>query len=418
MTPSMSSRTTFATFLTLLAACTDGTPPDSPVEAARVAAPTVRDSAGIQIVEHAADAVAHAPRLVVDSTPRTLLDERNSELELGTVSRALLLTDNRIAFFSDGSVYIIGSDGAVQERIGRSGEGPGEFRSGRLSRGAGDTLLLADIETARISFVVPGIGVLRTVGFTNFINAPAKAVFSPIGVGGADTVLVGSSEGVGFRDPTSTSLLVPWFVGRLVLPATTPTVLDTLAGYAIVKYGAGTVGQRYGGAGALAGWNGRLLLVDTRTREMRIRASDGRLLQLIRMPGTRRATDAATIAGDVETEIAWLRTRANVGVIRWDTARVFNQLRGSAPGDSLPLIDRVLIGADGLAWFKDGGYKFADATWSWTALRPDGTIAGRVTGRGRDQVEAFGTNAVLLKTEDDDGYTAFRVHLLRPAPGP
>jgi hypothetical protein len=369
----------------------------------------VRDSAGIQIVEHAPEAIAAAPRFELDSTPITVLDERTSELELGKVTRPLLLSGNRMALFDNGAIHIIATNGQVEERIGRRGEGPGEFEAGRLSRGAGDTLLVYDIETARISVVAPGAGVLRTIPFTTQLG---KVVFTPFGLGGRDTILLGSNESVAFRDPKSTSLLSPWYVGRLVLPDATPIILDSLAAWAVVKYGPGFVGQRYGGAGALAGWNGRMLLVDTRTREMRVIGGDGRLERLIRFPGTRRATDAATIARDVEAEIAWLRTRSNAGPIRWDTTRVFTQMRKAPPGDSLPLIERVLIGTDGVAWFKDAGYKFADPDWAWTALRPDGTIAGRLTGRGRDPVEAFGTNAVLLKSEDDDGFTVFRVHRL------
>jgi hypothetical protein len=374
--------------------------------------PAIRDSAGVRIVEHALDARDRSPRFSLDSAPLTILDERTTDLELGKLWRPLLLSDNRIAFFSDGSVYIIGTDGKVVERIGRQGAGPGEFQSGRLVRGAGDTLVMNDIENARASVIVPGVGVTRTV---SVIAQLGKVTFSPLGLAGEDTLLVGSSEGLNFRDPKSNSNLVPWLVGRIVMPDATPTPFDTLPGFAVTKYLNGMVGQRYGTTGALAAWGGRILLVDIRNGVMRLRAGSGALLQLIHMPSTRRATDAATVALDIERNIALLRTRTNVGVIKWDTARVFNQIRGSAPGDSLPTFDRVLIGADGLAWFKDGGYEYADSTWGWTALRPDGTIAGRLTGTGRDRIEAFGTNAVMMREEDDEGYTVLRVYRLGPA---
>lgn len=373
-------------------------------------APTIRDSAGVRIVEHALDARDRAPRFALDSTPITVLDERTTDLELGKLWRPLLLSDNRIAFFSDGSVFVIGTDGMVAERIGRRGAGPGEFQGGRLIRGAGDTLVMNDIENARASIVVPGVGVTRTVNITAQFG---KVAFSPLGLAGQDTLLVGSNEGIGFRDPKSTSNLVPWFVGRIVMPDPTPTPIDTLPGFALTKYLNGMVSQRYGTAGALVGWGGRILLVDIRSGSMRLRAGSGSLMQLIRLPSTRRATDPERVNLDVERYITWLRTRTNVGVIKWDTARVFNNLRGTAPADSLPTFDRVLIGADGLAWLKDGGYEYADSTWGWTALRQDGTIAGRLTGTGRDRIEAFGTNAVLMRVEDEEGYTVLRVFRLR-----
>ena len=400
--------------LLLLGACNaseDREPPAAPAEAA---APTVRDSAGVRIVDHPLDARDRVPRFTLDTTPVTAFDERGTDLELGKLWRPLLLSDNRMAFFSDGSVFVIGADGTVAERIGQRGAGPGEFQSGRMIRGAGDTLLMNDIENARVSVIVPGVGVIRTVSITAQLG---KVAFSPLGLAGKDTLLVGSNEGIGFRDPKSSSNLVPWFVGRIVMPTATPTPFDSLPGFALTKYLNGMVSQRYGTAGALAGWGGRILLVDIRNGSMRLRAGSGALMQLIRMPSTRRATDPESVNLDVERYITWLRTRTNVGVIKWDTARVFNNLRGTTPADSLPTFDRVLIGADGLAWFKDGGYEYADSTWGWTALRQDGTIAGRLTGTGRDRIEAFGTNAVLMRVEDEEGYTVLRVFRLRmPTP--
>ena len=54
------------------------------------------------------------------------------------------------------------------------------------------------------------------------------------------------------------------------------------------------VSQRYGTAGALAGWGGRILLVDIRNGSMRLRAGSGALMQLIRMPSTRREPSRTT----------------------------------------------------------------------------------------------------------------------------
>ncbi|MBK6496042.1 MAG: hypothetical protein IPG05_13240 [Gemmatimonadetes bacterium] len=76
------------------------------------------------------------------------------------------------------------------------------------------------------------------------------------------------------------------------------------------------------------------------------------------------------------------------------------------------MIGKALIGADGVAWIKDGGYRQADARWGWTALRRDGTILGRLVGTGKDPVVAFGANRVMLKSEDEDGFVTLRVHTL------
>lgn len=80
-------------------------------------------------MEHTLDARDRAPLFSLDSTPITVLDERSTDLEIGKLWRPLLLRDNRIAFFSDGSVFIIGADGTVAERIGRRGAGPGSSRA-------------------------------------------------------------------------------------------------------------------------------------------------------------------------------------------------------------------------------------------------------------------------------------------------
>ena len=107
-----------------------------------------------------------------------------------------------------------------------------------------------------------------------------------------------------------------------------------------------------------------------------------------------------------------MRARRAESPSKADTTRLYRSIRSAPTADSLPAIDKVLIGADSIAWIKDGAFWYADRQWGWTALHRDGTILGRLVGKGKDPVVAFGANRVMLKSEDEDGFVTFRVHAL------
>jgi 6-bladed beta-propeller len=114
--------------------------------------PTVRDSAGVVIVEHTSLAGGDSTswRIALSDTTRIGLfgitpegDERYLARDVG----AARLADGRVAVADQlaYSVRIFEADGSFSEAVGRRGEGPGEFVSlGGLFRIGGDSLLAVD----------------------------------------------------------------------------------------------------------------------------------------------------------------------------------------------------------------------------------------------------------------------------------
>ena len=107
--------------------------------------PKPRDSAGVRILDHTADALDRAPLLSLAPGPMAIIGKNDTTIDLSKVySEVLVLRDGSVVFFVDGSVQVVTPDGSRRQRIGRAGAGPQEFRSADIARGRGDTILVTD----------------------------------------------------------------------------------------------------------------------------------------------------------------------------------------------------------------------------------------------------------------------------------
>lgn len=137
---------------------------------------SVRDSAGIRIVENVATvdtcAVAETPELDLG------LVDGPEELQFYRVFDAATLSDGRIAVVNQGSgqIRIFHPDGSFDRAFGGEGGGPGEFRDVfQLWIGRGDTLIVADYRPWRFSYFTPDGAFVRTVEPTpTYFNPPTS----------------------------------------------------------------------------------------------------------------------------------------------------------------------------------------------------------------------------------------------------
>src|SRR5688572_27871919 len=79
--------------------------------------------------------------------------------------------------------------------------------------------------------------------------------------------------------------------------------------------------------------------------------------------------------------------------------------------DSLPPFGQLFVTRDQTLWVVDPVAP-GDTVWSATAFRRDGAIIGRLRASGHALPLAFGSDRVVLRTEDEDGVVALRVHRL------
>lgn len=125
----------------------------------------VRDSAGISIVENMAPSEDRSAGWLVSESPTMVLGGSGAGPTLFRVAGGLILPDGRVALANQGSGQILffDSNGNFSNAHGRKGEGPGEYKRPVLVGAlGGDTLVVADSENRRISFVHPVGGFLTS----------------------------------------------------------------------------------------------------------------------------------------------------------------------------------------------------------------------------------------------------------------
>jgi hypothetical protein len=374
-------------------------------------APAVRDSAGVAIYEHAADAFDRAPHFVMSRKPVTEIKGEELEIDLSKVWQPHLLSDGRVVVFADGSVLVFGQDGELAERIGRMGEGPGEFRAGNIYLGLGDTLLVTDGGNMRLSFVVPGQGVVRSIP----IPEPARRSWVSVIGQSANGGFLLATTGFAFTPDLEKNPVVQWRSARLDAGVDTVVPLDSIPGPVLAVRNGGPDIVRNAPLPVTMLWGGDFLVSRAGHWGLTIMRPDGSQVARIVVPLPRRAVDAAGAKAEVDAQFAQAMQAVASGRMEGrppDSATLRKRLAEAPRADSLPLIAKALVGPDGVAWIKDGGYMYTEPTWAWTAVKKDGTILGRLVGKGKDPVVAFGANRVLLKSEDDDGFVTYRVHAL------
>jgi hypothetical protein len=136
---------TMAVMLSVLAAACGG-------EAIGSAEPTVRDSAGVRIVEN-----AQAPlgEWHLGTSPLFTLGWGSEDPKLTWVQSGRVLPDGGalVADFGDKSIFRVGPDGSIVATWGREGEGPGEYQGLDAMLLRGDSVLVSDRRLMRVTLL-------------------------------------------------------------------------------------------------------------------------------------------------------------------------------------------------------------------------------------------------------------------------
>jgi hypothetical protein len=394
----------------LLAACSGFDTTTTTARANTPLAPTVRDSAGIEIAEHPADAFDRAPLITMDTVPLFEIGGEGAELELSRGAMPLVLRDGRLAIYAEGTIHIVDTNGTIVERIGRAGSGPGEFRTAMLSYGRADTVLAQDGALSRISYVVPGVGVVRDRRFVSFSR---EGMFMPVGGLGGDTIIA-ATAGFALREGMTGPEELPWRASRLDPGSDSLEQVDSIAGFVLVPSGGEARVRAYDGMPSVVVATDAVITTSGRTWALRVVRPDGVLRRLVRVPAPRRPVDPVMVSADADSQITQFRAMLaeRGGSAPQDTTKIFDAIRQMPTADSVGAIGWVWNGGDGVLWVKDGGYNYADSTWAFTAVRADGTLLGRLQGPSQTKIAAFGPGVVVVRAEDDNGFVTLKVHRL------
>ena len=159
----------------LVAACADAGPGGQ-------AGVTVRDSAGIEIVEHAGNiwSAREAWRVSAEPVLSIGVAEGEDPYLLDGVAGIVALGDGRLVVANSGDQTLrwFNANGAFLFQRGGAGEGPGEFsRLGRITLGTADTIIAVDWTGRRIVSFAPDGALGKTRRFEG-LAAPPGPVYS------------------------------------------------------------------------------------------------------------------------------------------------------------------------------------------------------------------------------------------------
>lgn len=191
------SPTIFAvSFLALAAACGG--------EGGVASTATVRDSAGIAIVENSAHGWREGTGWRISAEPVVSIGalEGDTNYQLHQVVAAYRLSDGRIAIFNAGSqqVRFYDTTGRFIASSGRKGGGPGEFEQAYSMFAVGDSLYIFDSSLRRLSVVAPTGAFVRAVT----LASPSEGGFpSPVGVLDDGSVIVAARRSFMFGTVTT-----------------------------------------------------------------------------------------------------------------------------------------------------------------------------------------------------------------------
>lgn len=401
--------------LLLLVAC--GGPADSPVSARDPATPRVRDSAGVTILEHPADARAAAPQLSVDPTPIGVVGaSADGADDVTRVWPAHLLPDGAIAFWHDerSQLVVHGPDGRHRRSVGRRGEGPDDFGAIHSIGLSGDTLLVPDLSNDRLGLYDAS---LTRVGTMRDIRACGMT--APLGrlPGGAIVAYDGSELRPGPRSDTilrPPTALVRFDGARcdtlLILPGREMRLVETRR---LGRPRTQPMPIRFGRASTAALWDSLIAVGIADEYRIDLHDAGGSLVRSIRADVSVRPVPASARDSIVARQLAQLRGPGSER--RIDPIEDERLVREATfVADTVAAYERFLTANQEALWVVEG-WAPGMPERSATAFRPDGSIVAHLRLPAELIPMAFGADRVLVRREDPEtGVITFRSLRLIP----
>ena len=365
--------------------------------AIRGQSPTVRDSAGVEIVmnpSRKSAPVAFTLGLQPVLSIGGLEDDPDAEFDHNQgYLRAARLSDGRLAVIDVTRIHYFTPNGRRLQIIGRKGQGPEEFLYlTSICATRGDTVFVRDSHNRRLS-VLDGRGT-----FVRHIRQQDNATTGFDSCLGDGTVLLQQMVGrlVPGSPPPPTRLTRirtdGQAVGVVVELPSAPFDMVAMTETTIQPFG----DRIYYGSGL--------------QHEVRVYDNEGTLRRIIRTDDDRvRITDA-----EVERRLSNTIPNNVGGAER--SARM-ERMRSMPHATHWPAFQRLIVGADGTLWMQHFRSMWP-AEDVWTAFDSTGRLIGNLvlpapTRTARMDVQSFGVNDVLVRRFDENRashLTIFSLH--------
>lgn len=377
---------------------------------------SIRDSAGVQIVEHYGRASSGVEHWSLSITPLVEIgatEEDDAYLFTRVVTAARLDTDELVvAEFTTNDLRVFDSTGQLVRRIGRRGRGPGEFQQlswvgvtptgfigvhdgtiRRLTRfsSGGELLGIADLPSPPESRGTTGLvigqfgdgSLLRRwfVSMPDMPNPGLEMVRDSIGL------YVVTQDGSAYRPvgrfPGREDIRV---VGRVIMQRPAPFGLETVIAVADSTYYVGT----------------------QESYEIRAFRKTGELFRILR-----RRESPQPVTADLRA--TWQRIR-DQEVARMESsprpAEVLEAARYNIMPRTLPAYGLIRVDRAGNLWVQDYlPFPEQDSVSTWAVYGPDGALRATATLPNL-QITEIGHEHVVLIWRDEDLVPFVRVHAL------
>lgn len=382
---------------------------------------TVRDSAGIAIVEHSAEAIAALPVWEVDGAPILDLGSGDDPAEeFASVRAAVRLSDGRLYVAEGGTseLRLFSADGRWLATPGRRGDGPGEFRSISLIQVLpGDTVAVLDANLRRHNLFDPNGAFLRQITHPQL---QSRSGFLGIGEVMRDGRLLGTLQPI-FAPPTSLSGPVSRDTFAIVLVAPDGARIDTLAlvpGFERFPAQFSEGGQSFASYGSVT--FGRSTAQATDRTWIAVGTNEANEVWIYDAGGLRRVVRDATPPEPV-TE-AHRAQRLNEDLARIDRMSAPPAAKESMKqqtrdnrrhADAFPFYERLLYGTDGTLWVE-AARRFEDQGRRYVVYGTDGQAMARVVFPDRVRPLQVGPSEMVGMWRDPDDVPHVRVWRVRP----
>ncbi len=366
----------------------------------------VRDSAGVAIVEHVTpiDRSALAEWRVTDSLfPPIGEGEDEGPRALFRVSGGVRLHDGGVAIANGGTgeIRLFDASGEHRATFGRSGGGPGEFRTlTLLARRPGDTLVVYDAGQRRVSVLHPESGIVREQSLPS--DAGRVVVVLP------DGGMIGSGSAGGLLQPTD-GLVRPQ--AQLRLLSADGALIRALDEYASNESGVSVSGQRaiirtppFARRTVFAAFGNGYVVADQAQPELRLFGRDGALERIVRIGTEVQPVTRAHLDAHLERVLASAPADGRASIRAGFEAM---QLPSH-----LPAFGEVRVGHDSTIWVADHPEPGTERS-QWTVLGSDGHALARVALPDRAVLLDVGADWVLMQLRDE--LDVMSVHLRRLA---
>lgn len=350
----------------------------------------VRDSAGVEIVEHRGE----IPEFDLPPRPNLRLGMRDGppEYQMFRIVDALELDDRSVVVVSqvEPLIRVFAPDGSILRSFGSLGQGPREIGLPQRVWSAGaDSLVIYDWRNRRLAYWTVGGGFLSVSPMRPLPAAPL-----PGGRFRDGSVLVTSLLMTRSEDFTWSPLIGLRFAGSGVLRDTVFNVPGWRLGP--VDIGGETVllARHFEGLAGATALDDAIALAMGDAYEVRILDPDGRLIRLVRWAGRDRTVTEAHVAAGREEAI---RSATNEEQRR-QALRFFD----AAPvAEQFGTVSGLRAAPDGGFWVEEWRRPGDPEGQRWLAFDADGRLRGRVALPAGATLTRVGERHLIVIEQDE-----------------